>query len=91
MKKTPEACIWRFDNDVEGEHFEHVLFEREEVVAPFPVFFAAFVDEEFGILLGDFCDGDDDFVGLAAVFFGFGREEEGGCCYVLRKVLVYAT
>jgi len=35
------------------------------------------------VLLRDLGDGDDDFFGLAAVLFGFGREEERGGCDVL--------
>lgn len=40
--------------------------------------------------MGDFGDGDDDFFGFAAVFFGFGGEEECGCCDALdRKACQY--
>jgi hypothetical protein len=35
-----------------------------------------FIDYERRVLLGDLRDGDDDLFRLAAVLFGFGREEK---------------
>lgn len=72
-KEFEEVAVRVVDHQVECQLLEHDFFVRKDAVSPAPVFLALLVDDELGVLLGDFGDSDDDVLCLSAVFFDFVR------------------
>lgn len=72
-KEFEEVAIGVVDHQVECQLLEHDFFVCQDAISPSPILLALLVDDEFGVLLGDFGNGDDDVLCLSAVFFDFVR------------------